>query len=230
MLNVDKHRIILVQLLKDIYCDIEISSLLGFKGGTAVYLFYQLTRFSVDLDFNLLDETKKTLIFNKIQKIASAHGEIKEASQKQNTLFFLLSYEKNTQNLKIEISTRRFNDQYEIKDYLGIPILVMKQEDMFAHKLAALLDRKSIANRDLYDILFFIKNRWNCNTNLLEQRTKIPTKKYIDNCISAIKKVNNTYILQGLGELLNEPQKDSLRDKIKEEVIFHLKLFNDGLK
>ncbi|MCD4781130.1 MAG: nucleotidyl transferase AbiEii/AbiGii toxin family protein [Candidatus Omnitrophica bacterium] len=229
MLNINKHRVILIQILKDIYSDIEISSLLGFKGGTAVYFFYQLTRFSVDLDFNLLDSNKKTFVFEKIKNIVSAHGELKEASQKQNTLFFLLSYERETRNLKIEISTRMFEDSYEVKDYLGIPVLVMKQEDMFAHKMAALLDRKSLANRDLYDIIFFIKNRWDCNLNLLEKRTGMATKDYIDRCVHRVNQVNNTYILQGLGELLTEPSKDSMREKMKDEILFYLKLFKEGL-
>ncbi len=35
---------------KDIYTDPMIGPILGFKGGTAVYLFYNLNRFSVDLD------------------------------------------------------------------------------------------------------------------------------------------------------------------------------------
>ena len=69
MLSIVKHRVILVQILKDIYSDIEISSSLGFKGGTAVYLFYKLNRFSVDLDFNLLDEEKEQIVFDKINKI-----------------------------------------------------------------------------------------------------------------------------------------------------------------
>ena len=47
------------QILKDIYTDASISSLLGFKGGTCVYLFYNLPRFSVDLDFDLLTINEK---------------------------------------------------------------------------------------------------------------------------------------------------------------------------
>ena len=42
-------------ILKDIYADITINSLLGFKGGTCAYFFYNLPRFSVDLDFDLLE-------------------------------------------------------------------------------------------------------------------------------------------------------------------------------
>lgn len=59
MFNKDKHTLIMTQILKDIYSDVTISSLLGFKGGTAAYLFYDLPRFSVDLDFDLLENSEK---------------------------------------------------------------------------------------------------------------------------------------------------------------------------
>jgi predicted nucleotidyltransferase component of viral defense system len=55
MIDNNKHRYFLVQILKDIYSDRELANLLGFKGGTALMFFYDLPRFSVDLDFNLLD-------------------------------------------------------------------------------------------------------------------------------------------------------------------------------
>ena len=58
-LNSSVHKNVLVQILLAIYSDTTISPYLGFKGGTAAYLFYNLERFSVDLDFDLLDETKK---------------------------------------------------------------------------------------------------------------------------------------------------------------------------
>jgi len=59
MIDLNKHKFYLLQILKDIYTDIEISSSLGFKGGSALMFFYDLPRFSVDLDFNLLDIEKE---------------------------------------------------------------------------------------------------------------------------------------------------------------------------
>lgn len=62
MLNKDLHRAVLVNTLSVIYSDSQIRTLLGFKGGTAAVLFYNLPRFSVDLDFDLLDASKKELV------------------------------------------------------------------------------------------------------------------------------------------------------------------------
>ena len=54
MLDTDRHKNILIKILKDIYTDNTIGPILGFKGGTAAYLFYDLPRFSVDIDFDLI--------------------------------------------------------------------------------------------------------------------------------------------------------------------------------
>ena len=63
--NITTHKNILIKILKDIYTDSSLGPLLGFKGGTAAYLFYSLNRFSVDLDFDLLNENKEQEVFEK---------------------------------------------------------------------------------------------------------------------------------------------------------------------
>ena len=60
-LDITIHKNILTTILKDIFTNQSIAPYLGFKGGTAVLFFYNLNRFSVDLDFDLLDEKKKLL-------------------------------------------------------------------------------------------------------------------------------------------------------------------------
>ena len=39
MLNSNKHRLYLFQILKDVYEDLELAGILGFKGGTALMFF-----------------------------------------------------------------------------------------------------------------------------------------------------------------------------------------------
>ena len=58
MLNVERHRQVLFNLITEIYKS-PAGMYLGFKGGTMFYFFHELDRFSVDLDFNLLDSSKK---------------------------------------------------------------------------------------------------------------------------------------------------------------------------
>ena len=165
-LNVSIHKTILFRILEDIYSDTEISPLLGFKGGTAALMFYGLNRFSVDLDFDLLDKTKEDAVFKKVIEIVKKHGTIKESSKKRFNLFCLLSYEDEARNIKVEINRRQFESKYELKTYLGISMLVMVPGDTFAHKLMAMHERINKTSRDIYDVWFFlehhfpINNRW----------------------------------------------------------------------
>ncbi|MDP1764062.1 MAG: nucleotidyl transferase AbiEii/AbiGii toxin family protein [Sediminibacterium sp.] len=75
-MNINKHKSYLVRILKDIYEDIQLGSLLGFKGGTALMLFYDLPRFSVDLDFHLIQPKKEVIAFERIRSIVLKYGKI----------------------------------------------------------------------------------------------------------------------------------------------------------
>ena len=223
MLDLEKHRLIMVQILKDIFTDISLGNLLGLTGGTAAYLLYDLPRFSVDLDFDLLPVAKAKEVFSKVERILKSYGKIMEQQQKRATLFFLLSYEKEQRNIKVEISRRAFPNWYETKIFLGISLRVMVKEDMFAHKLVALLERKETANRDIFDLWFFAKNKWDINKELVELRTQLSFKQSLGNCIEKIGKINERYILHGLGELLDPKVKDWVKTNLKKELLFYLK-------
>lgn len=225
MLDRRRHEIILSKILLAIYSDSELSSLLGFKGGTACYLFYNLPRFSVDLDFNLINSRRKNFVFEKLSEILSKFGKIKDARVKRNTLFFLLSYQSKAQKIKLEVSLRKFKeDKYEIKNYLGLSVLVMKKDCLAAHKIAAILDRKNIASRDLFDAYFFLKNDWPINDKIIKERTGKTTKKHLIDTADYIqgKKID---ILQGLGELVEEKEKQWIKKNLIKELVYLLKLY-----
>lgn len=224
ILNYSQHKNILFKILKDIFFDLEISPYLGFKGGTAALFFYNLDRKSVDLDFDLLDESKKDIVFKKIEKIIKKYGEIKENQKKRFTLLFIASYEANSQNIKIEINTRDFGSNYEIRDLLGISMRVMTKEDMFAHKLMAMYERVGRANRDIYDVYFFAKQGWPINRSIVEKRSKMTFSEFLKKCIAKLEKMNDKYILDGLGDLISDSQKDWARAKLKQETIIYLKM------
>jgi len=224
MLNVSEHKNIMLRILKEIYSDTKISPLLGFKGGTAAYLFYNLSRFSVDLDFDLLDEEKEEVVFSRIEEIVKKYGKIKEARKKRFNLFFLLSYKEDSQNVKIEVNRRAFGSQYELKSYLGISMLVMKVEDMFAHKLAAMYERAEKANRDIYDVWFFLKNNWPINKKIVEERLGMSFIQALAACIARLEKMESRNILHGMGELLDGKSKDWVRENLKKDILFLLKI------
>ena len=229
-LDTTKHRNILIKILKDIYTDNTLGPLLGFKGGTAAYFFYGLSRFSVDLDFDLLDPKREDYVFEKISKIVSNYGQIKEEYKKHYTLLFVLSYGEKEHNVKIEVRRLSLDSSYEVKNYLGIPMKIMSRADMFANKLVAMSERPNKANRDIYDVWFFLNNDWPINRELVQERTGITFKDFIKKCIKQLEGKSDKSILSGMGELLDEKQKAFVKTKLKAETIFLLRNYLETIK
>ena len=230
MLNKEKHQLIMGQILKDIYDDVSISSLLGFKGGTCSYFFYELPRFSVDLDFDLLmvNEENQKNIFEKVVTILKKYGEIKDSYIKRFTIFALLSYGDTDHNIKVEINTRELvsdiKEQFEMKEYLGISMMVAKKDYLFVGKLLALTLRSEMAMRDVFDIHFFAKNNWSINEQVIKDRTDKSIGEYLGECVSCIEKIKDGQILHGLGEVIeSEKEKDWVKSHLKNDTIFLLK-------
>jgi len=230
MLNKEKHKFILVSALKEIYSVPDLRNALGFKGGTAALLFYGLPRLSVDLDFDLLDIDKLPIVFKKMKKLLSAVGNLEEAMEKRYTLFFLLSYGKSERKVKVEISKKKTVSSFELKNYLGIPVLAMKKEDMIAEKLSALLTRKKLASRDLFDLWFFLKQGWGINGKVVKEKTSLSLPRALNKAIKIIKKVPNNKVLNGMGELLEEKQKQSIKETLKDDLIFQIRLYKETKK
>ena len=225
-----KHKNILLRILKDIYFDTSLSPYLGFKGGTAAFLFYGLDRNSVDLDFDLLTEDKGQEVFEKIQKIAMNYGKVVDSRIKRFNLLTIISYDLKSQNIKLEVNCRDFGSKYELKTLLGISMLVMTKEDMFANKLMAMLERIGKTSRDVYDVYFFAKNNWPINKKLVEDRAKMPFTEVLNECVELLEKMDSHHILDGLGEMLTESQKDWARAKLQTETIFLLKSWIESEK
>ncbi len=227
MFDVNRHKFFLVQILKDIYNDIELSSSLGFKGGTALMFFYDLPRFSVDLDFNLLDREQENVVYNKVRNILLKYGTIFDEAKKFYGPLVVLDYGFEERKLKVEISNRSFDSHYEIKNLLGINVKVMVQEDMFAHRLCALLDRGVITNRDIFDCWFFMKNQTPVNISLVEYRMQMSYTGYLQICIDSLESLKDKGLLQGLGELMDDKMKHFVRTKMRLEVIRLLKFYKE---
>jgi predicted nucleotidyltransferase component of viral defense system len=223
-LDITAHKTILFQILKDINSDTAISPYLGFKGGTAALMFYGLDRFSVDLDFDLLDDDQADPVFGRVMKIVQRHGAIKEAHKKRFSLLIILSYEDKARRIKVEINRRQFGSRYEIKTYLGVSMQVMVIEDMFAHKLMAMYERIDKTSRDIYDVWFFLKSRFPINKQIVENRAEMPFDQLVNRCIDQLEKMSNRHILDGMGELLTTSQKDWAKARLREDTINLLKL------
>ena len=227
MANINKYKFFLMQILKDIYSDIELANSLGFKGGTALMFFYDLPRFSVDLDFNLLDLTKEKTVYEKVRRILLKYGKIFDEALKFYGPIIVLDYGVGERKLKVEISNRQWKTQYERKNLLGINMEVMVAPDMFAHKLCALLDRGELTNRDIFDSWFFMQKQMPINKEIVETRMEMSLADYIQKCINHLEKMSDRGILNGLGELMDEDMKKFVRTKLRTETISLLRFYKE---
>ncbi len=229
MLNKELHRSILIDVLKEIYSDSSLGPILGFKGGTALYLFHNLDRFSVDLDFNLLDLSVEEKVFQRILEIVKSYGALKDHAIKRFGALIAINYSKGNHRLKLDISNRQTNDSYELRLYLGIPVKVMVLEDMAANKLMALTERKTPAARDVFDMNFILKNYIDINEKLIKDRLNRSLKDQLTYSIDYLEDNFKSNLLDGLGELVEDKQKAWIQDKMKEDTIMRLKLRLDSL-
>ena len=226
-MDLNKHKYFMLQILRDIYSDLELANYLGFKGGTALMFFYELPRFSVDLDFNLLKPEAENEVYQKVRAILLKYGKIHDEAQKFFGPILVLNYGNGERKLKVEISNRLYDNHYEVKTFMGINMLVMTIADMFAHKLCALLDRNELTNRDIFDCWFFLENRTPVNISLVESRMKMPFSDYLQNCIDALNNLSDKNLLNGIGDLIDEKMKTFVRNKLRKETIFLLNFYKE---
>lgn len=224
--EIDKHKQILTEILIEIIK--FLNSKVAFKGGTAAMLFYNLPRMSLDLDFDLFGELSEEEI-DTLKIIIKKHGEIKEFRNKRFTLFFLLDYEKNYPNIKIEFNKRIWkNNSYETVWLLGVGMRIADKKTMFSNKLAALSERKTIAARDLFDVHYFLKLNYPFSGELIKERTGKTAGEYFDYLKKFIvKNYSKKNVIQGLGEILDEGQKSWAKDHLISETIKELDNFSN---
>jgi predicted nucleotidyltransferase component of viral defense system len=224
MLDRQKYEQILRNILRDIYTTPQLQGRLIFKGGTCLYLFYGLDRFSVDLDFNLVSADFDD---KQITDILSKYLSLDDHMQKYFTWFWLGSYEKGKQRIKVEISKRDYPDTFVNKDFYGITIPTMAPDCMFAHKLCAITDRKKLQNRDIYDAHFMFTKQFPIKEEIIKIRTGKTRKEYFTVLIDYIEKnMKPSTSLDGLGELLNDQQKDSVKASLQRNILFDLRSYN----
>lgn len=223
-MDINKHRYYMTQVLLAVFRDKELSRLLAFKGGTSLLMFHGLTRFSTDLDFNLLDPSQTEFVYQRLRSIVTKFGIIDDEAMKFFGPIIVLSYGKGDRMLKIEVSNRQYDNHYETINLLGTDIRVMTMPDMFAHKLCALGER--VTPRDIYDVWFFLQNRTEINANIVQLRTELSLTDYLTMCAQRVRETSPKMLMQGLGEvLLDNQSKNFVKKQLIEETAAGLELF-----
>lgn len=220
-----KHKLYMAQILSQIFKDKDLCNVLGFKGGTALMFFYDLPRFSTDLDFNLLDESKQDMAYEKVRRILLKYGSIDDEAKKLYGPILVLNYGKGERMLKVEISNRQYDNHYETKTLAGTDIRVLTTPDMFAHKLCAMGER--LSPRDIFDVWFFLDQlHASINENIIRQRTGKSVAEYAEWCSRRVCESSPKLLMQGLGEVIDDVRtKNFVKSKMIDETTQLLKLF-----
>lgn len=222
-----KHKLYMAQILSQIFKDKDLCNVLGFKGGTALMFFYDLPRFSTDLDFNLLDESKQDMVYEKVRRILLKYGSIDDEAKKLYGPILVLNYGRGERMLKVEISNRQFDNHYETKTLAGTDIRVLTTPDMFAHKLCAMGER--LSPRDIFDVWFFLDQlHASINENIIRQRTGKSVAEYAEWCSRRVCESSPKLLMQGLGEVIDDVRtKNFVKSKLIDETTQLLKLFSE---
>ncbi|ODS40305.1 MAG: hypothetical protein A7315_08940 [Candidatus Altiarchaeales archaeon WOR_SM1_79] len=161
---------------------------LVFKGGTCLYKFYNIDRFSDDLDFSCMKDFNVGRLIKKVIADMNLFGMKSEvAGKRETTDSILLSLKisgllyrgtaRSISRIQIDINLksevffpelRRFSSLYP--DIPGFSTLVMKEKEILAEKIRAIMTRTRA--RDVYDLCFLLKKGTETDPVLIREKLK----------------------------------------------------------
>jgi hypothetical protein len=185
---------LLDMLLFNIYH--ESGNKLVFKGGTSLYKFFNLNRFSEDLDFtqNSRRFDGEGLSGQLRRRLASigidaGKAEIESTGNETNIVFNIKGplYDGSKRSLcRIAMNiSKRERIMLDPKPDLYVPsakeipsfqVFVMDEREIMAEKVRALMTREK--PRDLYDLWFLLKRGVKPDLDLIDSKLKIYKKKF----------------------------------------------------
>lgn len=224
MFNTKIHEEKMREILSDLFAS-SIADFLAFKGGTLVYLVYQLDRFSTDIDVDIVDLNQEDKIIEYMRELLTRLGEIKNETLGKNLHRRIFRYDEKSMNIKIELNKRVWrSNTYHLQNIDSIAIHCMTPDCIFANKLVALSERRY--PRDLYDIYFFFRQNFPINETLITERTGLSLKYFLHKLNKDLPAhFSETTILTGLGEVLTDQQKIWVKINLLKEIHQALKEF-----
>lgn len=167
----------------------ETKNELVFKGGTCLYKFHGLPRFSEDLDFSAVGNPKLELLAKRVIARLADFGvkaQLKEKKEPYNSVLWtflcegpLYTGEPRTRcsirvdvNTKSEVILEPENKMYS-SNYPDLPpftILAMNVEEILAEKARAIITRNKA--RDAYDAGFLLQRNTRWNEQLIRKKLR----------------------------------------------------------
>ena len=154
--------------LSNLY-NIKNSSKLLFKGGTALRIIFNSSRFSEDLDFsgeNLSARDIESVLLDCLDNISYSgiETDIKESKKTSGGYLSQLNFRWNSYdvNIRVEISLRTKKMDKEVfmiaSDYLSpYSVSALSTSSLVQEKIRATLERKK--PRDFFDVYFLLRSR-----------------------------------------------------------------------
>ncbi len=227
------HKSNLNRLLIEIIDRPVLSQNLAFKGGTCAGMMGYLDRFSVDLDFDVLENADEKALRQALHQVFN-YLELTVMEEFNKVLMFRLRYPSEPgkrNNLKVSASSQMVKaNKYKVQYLAEIDRMMNCQtvETMFANKLVAVTDRYglhgTIAGRDIYDIHHFFVHGYAYNPQVIQERTGLEVKDYLGKLSDFIKKhVTQTIINEDLNTLLPNKHFQRIRKVLIPETVAILK-------
>jgi len=179
-------------------------SLIAFMGGTALKLFYDLPRYSEDVDYDALQVGSPEGLIGIIKGLCTKKGwEITDNALKYYTILVELRFRGPDRNfhIKIEISTREKELKTAILPLRGVPIVTLEPSFLMTEKLLTFLDRQ--AGRDIFDAWFILNGGYPLDEAMIEKAFE-NRSAFFQALLNTVKKADPKKILRDTGKLLNQ--------------------------
>ena len=173
-----------------LYATSDFKRFLVFKGGTALYKFYSLNRFSEDLDFDAVgkraDFDRMIKKIDRTLELLGMKGTIIEKEDHGNDTNFRLAIRgplfngarESMSRITMNISRRErpefIVDRILVPSYQEIPsfeVSVLDQKEIAAEKIRCILTREKA--RDVYDLWFLLKRGTMIDVPLVDRKCKV---------------------------------------------------------
>jgi predicted nucleotidyltransferase component of viral defense system len=189
----------------------EAGSHIAFKGGTALKLFYDLPRYSEDVDYDAFGAVSPEHLMGIINSLFLKRGwEVTDAAVKFHTIIVELRFKGPDRNfhVKIEISTREKELKTTVMPLRGVPVVTLEPAFLMTEKLLTFLYRQS--GRDIFDAWFILNNAYPLDEAMIKGAFG-DRSAFFKALLHTVKKADSKKILRDTGKLL----KRELRDWIK---------------
>jgi predicted nucleotidyltransferase component of viral defense system len=196
----------------------EMGRSLAFKGGTALRLFWDLPRYSEDLDFAALGPIPPKRALESFIRLGRENGyEVTDSAVKRQTVLceYRFRWEGPNFHLKAEVSLRGGKPPVEIRSLRGVPVVVMREDRLVAEKLRSFLDRD--AARDAFDLWFILDKRLEYSAGELSKACGSPAR-FFRLAHEKLERLNRRRLVNEVGKLLDARLRGWLKTSFVEDL------------